>query len=139
MQFTSATTIMLSTVFSILGATTEGAGVRGKANTPCQDVSPEIHCNHPAWMVTWLPGAGCTLDAPAFIHDNCVSPNYPVYYNDQQKDHQQELPFGSGWYCNDGKDVHDLTCNSAYIHTQCSGGEDGDLVNFNNGFWLCNN
>ena len=136
MKFTSATTIILSTL-SIFGAT-EGAGVRGTArrgvptrqldgdgSAPCKDLSQDVHCNH--------GGAGCTMDDPAFIHDGCASPNFPVFYDQMD----QDLTFGSGWYCNDGTDVQDLTCDTAYIHTNCSG--DGDLVNFNSGFWLCNN
>ena len=73
---------------SIFGAI-EGAGVRGKArhgvprqfdadpnnNTPGKDVSQEIHCTH--------PGAGGTMDDPAFIHDGFASLNYPVYYDQE--------------------------------------------------------
>ena len=62
---------------SIFGAI-EDAGVRGKARhgVPRQlDVPKEIHCTH--------PGAGGTMDDPAFIHDGFASLNYPVYYDQE--------------------------------------------------------
>ena len=86
MQFTTSATLLSTR--SIFGAI-EGAGVRGKArhgvprqvdadptnNTPGKDVPQEIHCTH--------PGAGGTMDDPAFTHDGFASLNYPVYYDQE--------------------------------------------------------
>lgn len=133
MKFTSAT-IILSTL-SIFGAS-DGAGVRGKShrgvprqldgdpnNTPCKEVPQGEQCE--------IMGHSAGCKDPAFIHDGCASPNYPVYYD------QGNLTFGPGWYCNDDADVQDLMCDKAYIHTSCGG--DGALVNFDIGLWRCNN
>lgn len=114
MKFTTAATILTVSIFG----TTDGA-------TPCNQLTQGEHVNH--------FGAGTTEIDPAFIHDNCKLPDhYPEYY----KADEHDLTFGTGWYCNDKKDVKDMTCDEANIDTGCTGTGD-QHVTYKSGSWEC--
>ena len=68
----------------------------------------------------------------AFIHGSC---NSGAGYCDSNK---QNCSKGTGWYCNDGKDVANYGLydfDPAFIHIHC------DAVHYDNnlGAWYCNN
>jgi len=114
MKFTTAATILTVSIFG----TTDGA-------TPCKELTRGEHMNH--------FGAGATKVDAAFIHDDCTSPDHkPVYYKEEDVG---PLTFGDGWYCDDGQDVQNMNCDTAFIDTGCTGS--GGVI-YDSGSWVCN-